>query len=960
MTTDIYQEPGPSDAPPRIIPDAPFRPSIPDKPRPTTAEIDRTQTSAVAAQLNVAARDETARLILGRCRVGAVIPWATVSGGELIIMCIWGRSGPEGYDAVETISMNDAALPAGSTVTHYLGNQTTADPLVAALLVAYGLGSFTNALTGVCWSLVQLPERDYSSGFPGGYSVNLGPLHAVIRGLKCYDPRDGAQVYATPSTWLWTNNPALITARVITDATLGLGVAPTTDFWTSVTAAANYDDAAPSGAPGGSKRFTLNMALQENAPADTHIKVLASYGGFWAVPDAGSFKFVIDGVTTAGATITRANMIAGAFSARGIENKDRPNLVFVRYTEPPPTNVHAPWVTRVAPQGADIPALPSGETRRVSDIDMPGFTSYDQALRYAKERRAHFYTEDIVMSFQMPQTGLALFKGDVRPVTYGVFTAKEMRCLDARPNRLGYWDTDWQEYDPAAYSNTWVTAPTTPDTVLPDPFAAPASVTGLTLAEVLVTGESSSAPLSAIDISWTASTSPYVIGYNIEITDDGTTPVAVHRASVQGLAYRSPPLTSPNKYRVFVAPYNAANVVGAFANESITLRQTSQRSETVFTEALTSTGWLVYDTVGQTGLSFETADFSSTNPTYERYHGASEPPDMLLSPVYDLGSRRACTLSLAVFEAWADTYRDSLRGYLVIADEDGVFYDGPAFDGSAMVTARYFQLRVAGVVLGNYNYGGANFGQIRSNWKINLTGGEWVAKMPVQIRAQAVTTNPSALLTVTLDDRYLKFSGANLTAESTDAVTASYSSPYINERKNNRIDIATFDAAGAFVSRDCTLTVYGVLADATRTDWCANGATATATSGTNMALAIDGELDSAVSGFWATASALPQTLTVDLFVLRPITEWVVIFLKDAFGTPGQPTVFDVATLYHATSFTIEGWNGSAWITEQTITGNTKVMRRFPASASYSKGRCTITASPDGGSRITEFLMIGPA
>ena len=178
-----------------VIPDAVFVASgTGNIGRATSKTLKDTSTDAFETQLNVSAIDEPIRVILGRCRVGAHIPRVLSSGSNLVVVCLWGRGE---CDAVESITMGGASLPSGSSVTHYTGTQV--QTVNATLVSAFsGIGvTWTNALLGFCYSVVTLPPRN-----SGGVQIDLADFHAIVRGLKCYDPRDGGQVYATPSTWL--------------------------------------------------------------------------------------------------------------------------------------------------------------------------------------------------------------------------------------------------------------------------------------------------------------------------------------------------------------------------------------------------------------------------------------------------------------------------------------------------------------------------------------------------------------------------------------------------------------------------------------------------------------------------------------------------------------------------------------------------------------------------------------
>ena len=199
------------------------------------------ESTARDIQLFVAARDEPVAIILGRNQVGAKGARGFNYGSRFLFVVFWGRGT---IDAVESVTINGQPLNPSILVTHYLGSQTSADAKLVTAFAALGV-TWTAALTGLAYSVFDFPTT----------GVDIGEPVAIIRGLKAYDPRDGAQSFATPSTWTYTTNPVLLTARVMTDGDFGLSVTPDSDFWASVTAAANKCDEIVSGT---TKRRTLN------------------------------------------------------------------------------------------------------------------------------------------------------------------------------------------------------------------------------------------------------------------------------------------------------------------------------------------------------------------------------------------------------------------------------------------------------------------------------------------------------------------------------------------------------------------------------------------------------------------------------------------------------------------------------------------------------------------------------
>jgi hypothetical protein len=112
-------------------------------------------------------------------------------------------------------------------------------------------------------------------------------IRAVVKGKKVYDPRkdttnggSGAHRLADPTTWEWSNNPALCLADYLFDDRLGLGAEGVTydDIdWALVIAAANVCDATVS-IPGSAteKRFTCNGALSTGNTYAENIKAILS------------------------------------------------------------------------------------------------------------------------------------------------------------------------------------------------------------------------------------------------------------------------------------------------------------------------------------------------------------------------------------------------------------------------------------------------------------------------------------------------------------------------------------------------------------------------------------------------------------------------------------------------------------------------------------------------------------
>lgn len=133
-------------------------------------------------------------------------------------------------------------------------------------------------------------------------------MSAVVRGAKVYDPRDPAQDINDPTTWTWSNNPALCLAHYLRGCPMlvaagvvkrpyGIGAADSAIDWDAVIEAANICDEPVSYSGGTQKRYTCNGTIDSDVPPKDAIKALASAmagtvaysGGLWKI-FAGAYR----------------------------------------------------------------------------------------------------------------------------------------------------------------------------------------------------------------------------------------------------------------------------------------------------------------------------------------------------------------------------------------------------------------------------------------------------------------------------------------------------------------------------------------------------------------------------------------------------------------------------------------------------------------------------------------------
>jgi hypothetical protein len=111
----------------------------------------------------------------------------------------------------------------------------------------------------------------------------------------------------------------------------------------------------------------------------------------------------------------------------------------------------------------------------------------------------------------------------------------------------------------------------------------------------------------------------------------------------------------------------------------------------------------------------------------------------------------------------------------------------------------------------------------------------------------------------------------------------------------------------------------------------------------------------------ATANAWPDWVEVDFNGYKSIDRVVVYTLQDNFASPVEPTDAMTFSQYGVRDFTVQGWNGSAWVTLGSVSGNNLVKRTVTFAATVvDRIRVNVTGSLDRYSRITEIEAWGTA
>lgn len=519
----------------RVIPPAVITPREPGGQHPPE-KANKAAKASTKQQLLTASRDTALPIIYGGPeRVAGSLYIARIYQSKLLLCQLLGE-GP--VQQISGDEMNDAAVPAGVTITKYLGTQTqTVDPTLAA-----AIHGFTERMLGTAYVVITVP-KSVSPGFPR--------FTFEVKGKKVYDPRDGAQLLADPSTWTWSDNPALCLADFLSNESYG---ARKPVDWDAVSDAADYCDETVTGAAGSEKRALLTLALAEKRTVKEWIDVLRSYVPAWIDYDGPTAIVIPDMPRASDHTFTAANIDtnpAPMLMKRGV--RDTPNVVQVGFMR---TDVK-PWAMDYAEAVAGSPAV-----RRKTRIDMPGIRRYSQARRFAIERLNHGTLEDLEGQIAVFEEGLEVLLGDRATVTDDIgLAAKEVRITARIDQGHGRWLIGFREYDPAAYSNVVETSPSTPDTGLPDPKTVEPA-TSLTITETIYLEKNLGADSlargliyqSRFDVAWVASTHAYPVSYRVQFLDGVT---LIHEGSTQGTTYASPTVQQGKTYTVRITAVNS-------------------------------------------------------------------------------------------------------------------------------------------------------------------------------------------------------------------------------------------------------------------------------------------------------------------------------------------------------------------------------------------------------------------
>lgn len=322
-------------------------------------------------------------------------------------------------------------------------------------------------------------ETLYATGFPA--------VSAIVRGKKVYDPRldstnggSGSHRADTPSTWAYSDNPALCAADYLREA-LGFGCASSEIDWASVIAAANVcDELVPIDGVGGThKRYAIAGVLSTETDRKTNLEsILDSMVGI-AVYSGGKWTLRAGAYVTPTLDMDEGDLAGGDITVQARANRrDLFNAVRGRYREPGQLY----QVTDFPPYSSSTYATEDAGEVIYREIDLP---MVDDALRAQRIAKLILFRarQALTIRATFKLSAYALQPGDTCRLTisrYG-WTNKVFRVLRREFASLQTVALTLQEDASSIYSWAYSEAidpDPAPNTLLPDPryVAIPAGV----------------------------------------------------------------------------------------------------------------------------------------------------------------------------------------------------------------------------------------------------------------------------------------------------------------------------------------------------------------------------------------------------------------------------------------------------------------------------------------------------
>lgn len=280
----------------------------------------------------------------GECRLGGIIFFEDNDNPYLYVGCAISDGACDAVTGVFFGGVNvllDAESPAGQAaaaagtifdgnldLSYRLGSASqTADPLLAAFP---GLPS-NYWQRGVTCCVVRLNWGADTQEHNVVWGTSIEPSFGG-RWRKVYDPRDGGQTLGVPSTYEYSDNPALCVADALTNA-WGIALSTSDLDWDSVADAADVCDTTVVYNSIDEKLFTLAGIFRNDTDMASQIQaMLDSFRGHITYSD-GKYKIVADAARSSVWTITDDDILEIGEQIHGAGKAEAYNSIKAIYSD---------------------------------------------------------------------------------------------------------------------------------------------------------------------------------------------------------------------------------------------------------------------------------------------------------------------------------------------------------------------------------------------------------------------------------------------------------------------------------------------------------------------------------------------------------------------------------------------------------------------------------------------------
>lgn len=400
-------------------------------------QINQTAPNAVRQAMTFAAAGEYIRLAYGRVRLGGRVFAIGKIGTDTVIGYYWCLGE---CDSIEAFYLDDATVPGGVTVNHYLGttSQTVNANLAAATMIAGGTYNDAMIATtpagyqiGICYTVVRIPTASMST-LPRA-------AQAVIKARKTYDPRT--------STTVWSENPALHLADMLSAPELGMGLTVL-----GVTEAADRADELLEGV---SPRLRTSIAFEQPLEGMQQAGVMAEYAECFLAWEGSAIRLVPDKPVSAPVdTIMKDRIEGDSYTPSIVGLEDAITQAEIRYIAT--SGGATPWQQDSAID--KLPGVDNGTVQlRPSTVELPGVTRFEEASRRATARLRRAQTGGR-HAWRTTDEGVLAQNGDVvRLLLPDAGVDRWVRIESVALSGLGTFDVRARDYSDAEYVDDVVT-----------------------------------------------------------------------------------------------------------------------------------------------------------------------------------------------------------------------------------------------------------------------------------------------------------------------------------------------------------------------------------------------------------------------------------------------------------------------------------------------------------------------